>query len=262
MKKFLTSRIFTFILGAVIFSGITGVAAYSILASDIGYTPKDSSWEVNNVKDAIDDLYTKSKNVKKISCLYISGTKGQIGSKYICDPGDGVARNFYILKVNTNNVEMIMESNLSDTVGNQVTMTWNDAIAFFTTGAGKDIKTSWENIESIDLPEAQTIANASNMTGWNVTTATSDNWSYFGTNSNSDSSKIGNYTWLYYNLRDNTYSSNDTSHARGYWTKDKVSNNDNYWEVYKGGWLGSDPIDRNDNNGVRPVITMKKSQLN
>ena len=68
MNKVLKSRIFFLILGAVIFGGIVGVSAYSILASDIGYTPSDSTWKktngenITNVKDAIDELYLKSNN--------------------------------------------------------------------------------------------------------------------------------------------------------------------------------------------------------
>ena len=67
MKKiFKKSNIFSFLLGALIFTGITSVAAYSIFATDIGYTPSDSTWkksngeDITNVKDAIDELYTKS----------------------------------------------------------------------------------------------------------------------------------------------------------------------------------------------------------
>ncbi len=57
MKKiFRKSNIFSFLLGAVIFGGIVGVSAYTIFANDIGYTPKDSTWKVSNVSDAIDDL--------------------------------------------------------------------------------------------------------------------------------------------------------------------------------------------------------------
>ena len=61
MKKILKSRLFFFILGAVIF-GTGSVFAYSILAPDVGYTPKDNAWEVDNVKSALDDLYTLSKD--------------------------------------------------------------------------------------------------------------------------------------------------------------------------------------------------------
>ena len=65
MKKFIKNNIIGFILGAVIFSSIT-VAAYSVLANDIGYTPKDNTWkkangeDITNVKDAIDELYATS----------------------------------------------------------------------------------------------------------------------------------------------------------------------------------------------------------
>ena len=59
MRKFLCSRIFSFILGAVIFGGISVVSAYTLFASDTVYTPRDETWEVNNVKSALDDLKGK-----------------------------------------------------------------------------------------------------------------------------------------------------------------------------------------------------------
>ena len=61
MKKIFKNPIFTFILGAVLFSGITGVVAYQYQASQVSFTPKDKTWKVDNVKEAIDDLYTKAK---------------------------------------------------------------------------------------------------------------------------------------------------------------------------------------------------------
>ena len=63
MRKILKkNNIFAFILGAIIFGSIGVVSAYAIFANDIGYTPKDTTWEVDNVKDAIDDLYAKSSS--------------------------------------------------------------------------------------------------------------------------------------------------------------------------------------------------------
>ena len=70
MSKIIKSRIFTFVLGAVIFSGITGVAAYSMFAKDIKYTPSDTTWKksngdsITNVEDAIDELYENSNALK------------------------------------------------------------------------------------------------------------------------------------------------------------------------------------------------------
>ena len=57
MQKILNSRLIYFILGVATIIGITSVFAYSIFASDIGFTPHDDTWEVDNVKGALDDLY-------------------------------------------------------------------------------------------------------------------------------------------------------------------------------------------------------------
>ena len=63
MKRIITSRIFTFILGALIFGGVGSALAYTYAANQITYTPKDTTREVDNVKDAIDDLYNKKWNI-------------------------------------------------------------------------------------------------------------------------------------------------------------------------------------------------------
>ena len=59
MGKLLKNRIFIFILGGIVCSSVTA-AAYTISAKQIGYTPKDSSWKVTNVADAITDLYSNA----------------------------------------------------------------------------------------------------------------------------------------------------------------------------------------------------------
>ena len=53
--KIIKNPIFTFILGALI-CGTTGVVASTLMASNVAYTPKDSTWGVNNVEAAIDSL--------------------------------------------------------------------------------------------------------------------------------------------------------------------------------------------------------------
>ena len=55
--KQLKSNIISFILGALIFGGIGAVFAYSIFANNVGFTPTDNTWNVNNVENAINDLY-------------------------------------------------------------------------------------------------------------------------------------------------------------------------------------------------------------
>lgn len=69
MKKiFEKVNILSFLVGALIFSSITGAAAYSLLANNVGYTPKDNTWKnanggkINNVEEALDSLYESSSD--------------------------------------------------------------------------------------------------------------------------------------------------------------------------------------------------------
>ncbi|MBR1416342.1 MAG: hypothetical protein IJ572_00800 [Bacilli bacterium] len=61
MKRLIKSRIFMFILGLIVAS-TTSVFAYSIIASDVAFTPTDNTWKksngepMENVKEALDDL--------------------------------------------------------------------------------------------------------------------------------------------------------------------------------------------------------------
>ena len=65
MKRIIKSRVFVFILGAILFSSIT-VFASSYLAKDISFTPKNTNWkkedgtDITNVKDALDELYVNT----------------------------------------------------------------------------------------------------------------------------------------------------------------------------------------------------------
>ena len=56
MKKLFKNKLFFFILLTLIIFG-TGVAlAYSYLADEVGFTPKDSNWHVDNVDAALDSF--------------------------------------------------------------------------------------------------------------------------------------------------------------------------------------------------------------
>ena len=59
MKKHLVKLLFL-IIGLSL--GLTlSVFAYSIFAQEVGYTPIDTSWDVDNSKEALDDLYSTVK---------------------------------------------------------------------------------------------------------------------------------------------------------------------------------------------------------
>ena len=136
MKKFIKNNIIGFILGAVIFSSIT-VAAYSVLANDIRYTPKDSTWkksngeDITNVSEAIDELYNKAKILNKLTLKIRSESWSSTDAgvtNYNLNNISDILNNYKYLKitgVTTNNVKnyQIMGHNIQ--TNSNVTLTIN-----------------------------------------------------------------------------------------------------------------------------------------
>ena len=71
-------KVFSFILGAVIFGSISSVLAFSYFAYDSEYNTPDSSWDVSDVAGALDYLHVLSKDpLYKLSPDYVQGTYKQ-----------------------------------------------------------------------------------------------------------------------------------------------------------------------------------------
>lgn len=69
MKKIIkvikNNSLFTFFLGIIITSGIVyGTNIYE--SSTIKYSPSDTNWEVNNVSEAINSLYSMKKELDSL----------------------------------------------------------------------------------------------------------------------------------------------------------------------------------------------------
>ncbi len=96
MKKTIIGIIIGIVVGT-----ISTVVASSYIASNIAYTPKDSTWKVDNVEDAIDELYTKDNNIslEAASQVYSSGiavsnrnvTKELTKGKYVVSTAYGLS---------------------------------------------------------------------------------------------------------------------------------------------------------------------------
>lgn len=55
-----------FIIGifiGLLISSVVSVTAYTLLSSDVQYTPENNNWEVTNVKDALDNLYINANGI-------------------------------------------------------------------------------------------------------------------------------------------------------------------------------------------------------
>lgn len=74
MKKFIKNNIkviIAVIISGVVFTTVGVYAASQILAKDISFTPKNENWEVDNLEDAINDLYNNSDSNIKINVTHI-----------------------------------------------------------------------------------------------------------------------------------------------------------------------------------------------
>ena len=165
------------------------------------------------------------------------------GDEYTCELGDNDEKTFFVLETNGDNVSLIMNKNIDSngkgtTSGN--TVAWcksGDDNSCAADGALEYLKTSttgWTKLteSQINLPTYDQIYKAAG---------------------NKDS---GLSTWLKGNLHVN----NSAPHA--YWTSTpRASISNDAWAVFYGGRMNSSGVGLGYAYGVRPVITVSKSQL-
>lgn len=65
IKKVFKNPIFMFILGGLCFGSLT-VFALSVNSNEVLFTPSNENWAVDNVEDAINDLYNKKWSIELI----------------------------------------------------------------------------------------------------------------------------------------------------------------------------------------------------
>jgi len=91
MKKLINkSSIFTFIMGILLCSGIIfGANLYN--SKDIEYQPSDSNWNVSNVSEALNDLYTTTSNLNSnVQLIEVGNSRNFniesiVGSEYLSE---------------------------------------------------------------------------------------------------------------------------------------------------------------------------------
>lgn len=183
-----------------------------------------------------------------VICTLISGEGYDIGAKYVCKLEDGESRAFYVLETNGNRVSLIMDRNfIDDTVPKYVT--WcidggsnNTTCKNITSKEeGTPLKhiqdTFGENV-TVSFPTAIQIVTASGKTFNNTTVSGLVPW--LSSNLTNDSIPIGYWTATF-----------DSSNIENVWVVDSFK------EIFSGN-LEYGP----SHYGVRPVITVSKSNLN
>ena len=81
MKWISKINIISFILGAIIFGGISGVVALTIASKDVSYDNTTSGAAKANVQEAIDELYVKFANYKKLDVQTTAGASHILSGK-------------------------------------------------------------------------------------------------------------------------------------------------------------------------------------
>ncbi len=209
-------------------------------------------------------------------CTLIEGGAYDIGSKYECELGDNDPKIFYVLESSGSNISLIMSANV-DSNGKAITSTnipddkgfsaWvtlgdymsagGTASDFGSVGENslgpltalkklKEFTKPWKKLapSQIVLPTANQVATAGGDTKWSES---------------STGNGFSSATWLYDNLNGTT---NAVSGIYGYWTSTAVASTSNRaWRVYSTGNFLSYFVSYDEGYGIRPVITISKSQL-
>jgi len=168
-----------------------------------------------------------------------------LGAVYSCELGDGVSRTFYVLGEDGDNVKLILNENLGGTVAwcdQNGDNPYDNVCAADGANAYLASQTSeWTKISQsqITLPDAQDIADAMGDSEWN---------------DENDTETYGP-DWMRTNL-------DGDNGPYGYWTSTPYSADPSYaWHVDCYGNLVYNDVDNIDSRGVRPVITISKSNL-
>ena len=158
------------------------------------------------------------------------------GVTYTCELGDNESNTFYVLEENGDNVSLIAGFNLEGTVAWCKSGNDNSCAADGAKAALKERTSGWTKLteSQISLPSANQIATSAGRT--------------FNGNSVSVPTWLSSYT--------------KTPVAYGYWTSTPhASSSSSAWHVIYLGLLNSPNVDNVSNYGVRPVITVSKSNL-
>ncbi len=176
-------------------------------------------------------------------------------------------------KINANGPKEVLDQLKNDTDGWKGTITPTN-YTMDQTGQTSNAKYTIDySSYKARLITAQELTQITGNTPWDEKVAVNSNWYYFDSKTTTASTTCtdGNttecsYRWLYDRTNNNCTKygclNNSDKETYGYWTASSRAANSNYaWRVNYNGNVISLNVDNNNRNGIRPVITISKSQL-
>ena len=172
-----------------------------------------------------------------------------IGDAYTCNPGDDIARTFYVISIQGDSVSLIMDKNIGTNVAwdaqNITTNGPETAMAYL-----KRVTRKWTNV-AVSMPSGMELATIGGDSTWNSSRA----------------SNTLTRGWLYSNLNcsintcTEIVENEDTGTTLGYWTT-TIYNDTKAFQLDYSGKLGYNHLITDDSYyGVRPVITVSKELI-
>ena len=263
------------------------------LPSNVSNTLKDNSnisCKVDN--NEITNVSTLHSGYYNVECQITVGNKNDIVQKEIliiskgtsvyynpetgkvCNQSDAVSTTgtktgcmkWYIYSDNNkNNFNMILDHNTTARVAYNSTGS-NSEMKEVKTALESDTST-WDKSLNARLITANEIAKITGNTSFDEKTSTSNKGFYFDSNNTAqvaNSTNKSKYAWLYdYTRGCKEYGCDiEDSSTYGYWTSTPVAGvNYMAWSVYTFGDLNCGSTSYPDDRGVRPVITVNKSDI-
>ena len=228
-------------------SGKIKITNGSVDQTSSSMTVGDYTVSYNSTKKAYEA--TEKGNTPQVEVLCTAKTTGNVasgnyayGDEYTCELGDNDAKTFFVLETNGDNVSLIMDKNI-DSNGKGTTS--GNTVAWCKSGSDNSCAADG----ALEYLKTST-------TGWTKLTESQISLpSYDQIYKAAGNKTSGLPTWLYGDL-------NSSSAPYGYWTSSPcASSSSSAWDVNYDGDLSNYRVGGGGDDGVRPVITVSKSNL-
>ena len=133
MKKLLKEnfKILIIVLITTVVASVTTIFAYSLVAGDVGYTPHDTTWNVENVEAALNNL-----NLRENQLDTHFSTEEQVVGRWI--GGKPIYQKTYLIQKTDNTTEFLLPHGLTN-----VTITNISGIIQLATGTAVPLVYNW-----------------------------------------------------------------------------------------------------------------------